>query len=281
MKKRRLEIGSQVCMIGMTILAVLPIIYVFAHSLTPANLIQSAYGTLKQSQSAKDRVYLAPFVISLEQYSKVFLETPKFLYLFWNACFLVVPIVAGQTVVGIMAAYGMSQLKFKGSDFLFFTNILMMLMPFQVTLVPQYIVLSRLGMIKHASSIILPGIFGSFATFFLKQFMDGIHVSYLEEARLLGASEWKILWLIVVPICKPIITSVCILLFLDQWNMVDQPIHFLEASKYPLSVFLSKIVSQNIGIGFAGSMLYMALPLMLTFYGQEELTNSMRLGSLK
>lgn len=278
-KKLQKVIFQCMCLI-IILMALLPILYIACHSLKRQEFIRIAY--LGEGFKPWEHLFIQPFRISLEQYSNVFLKTPKFLYLFWNSLWITLPIVVGQMFVGLLAAYAFAKLKYRGSEKIFYMNMIMMLMPFQVTLVPHYIVLSRLKLIDHYGSLILSGIFSCFSVFFLKQFIEGIDETYLEEARLLGASEWRILWSVILPMCKPVVVSSSTLLFLDYWNMVDQPIHFLSQSeRYPLSIYLAKIIDKNIGIGFACSMLYMLLPILVTLYAQEDLTTSMRLGSLK
>ena len=192
------------------------------------------------------------------------------------------PIVLLQTSLAILAAFGFSKLKFWGSETLFFVYIIMMLMPFQVTLVPNYIVVSQLNLIDHYASLILPGAFGTFSVFFLKQFMEGIDQSFIEEAQLQGANDCQLLSYIMVPMCKPIIVSAMVLVFIDNWSMVEQPLIFIKSpEKMPLSVYLAHLASSNISIGFACSVLYMVLPLFLMLYAQDDLSDGLKISSLK
>ena len=264
----------------MIALVLLPVIYLVLHSLKGQEVINTIY--CNADTDIWKRVWLKPFYINLDQYYEVFFRTPKFLYMFWNSLFTVVPIVIGQITIAFFAAYGFSKLKFPGSETLFFVYIIIMLMPFQVTLVPNYIMLSKLKLLDTKWALILPGVFNTFSVFFLKQFIEGIDESFLEEARLLGASELQALIHIIFPLCKPIIVSVIMFVFIDYWSMVEQPVIFIKtAEKYPLSVYLGTITEAKMGIGFASSIFYMVLPLGLAVYAQSDLSEGLRITNLK
>ena len=250
-----------------------------SHSLKSEELIAYIYSN--EGISIWNKVFIKPFCIDLGQYYRIFFRTPEFLYLFWNSVLVTSTIVVFQVVMAILAAYGFSKIKFPGSDLLFFIYIVIMLMPFQVTLVPNYLVLHKLRLLDSYASLILPGIFNTFGVFFLKQFMESIDLVFIEEARLSGASELQVIRYIMVPICKPVIVSVAVLLFIDYWNMIEQPLVFITSiDKYPLSVYLSVITSNNMAIGFACSVLYMILPIFLMLYVENDLTSQLKLKRL-
>lgn len=258
----------------------LPIVYVVHHSLKGEALIVSAYS--KGTYSACQKMIIKPFYMNLDAYYEALFKTPKLLYMFWNTIFVVAPIVLGQVLVAFFAAYGFSKLKFPGSEGLFFIYIVIMLMPFQVTLVPNYIMLNKLKLLDTKWALILPGVFNTFSVFFLKQFMDGIDPSFLEEARLLGASEWQILRYVMIPMSKPIIMSVIVFVFIDYWSMVEQPIVFMKSeAHYPLSAYLGTINESKIGISFASSVIYMILPICLVLYAKEDLLDGFKMTPLK
>ena len=275
--KKIISYISVMLLIGMVLL---PLIYLISHSLKGQALIYGVYSDEKVDVWKK--VWLCPFYINLDQYYEVLFRTPKFLYMFWNSVGAVFPIVIGQISIAFLAAYGFSKLKFWGSETIFFIYIVIMLMPFQVTLVPNYIMLSRLKLLDTKWALILPGIFNTFSVFFLKQFMEGIDMSYLEEARLLGASEKQILWHVILPLCKPILVSVIMFVFIDYWSMVEQPIIFLKTpEKYPLSVYLGTITEGKKGISFVSSVFYMVLPVGLAVYAQSDLSEGLKITNLK
>jgi multiple sugar transport system permease protein len=132
-------------------------------------------------------------------------------------------------------------------------------------------------------AIWLPGIFSPFAVYLLTKYMKRIPTSLIEAAKIDGANEWQIFLQICVPICKGITTSCAILIFMDYWNMVEQPLLFFsDSDKYPLSIFLSRINAQEIGLAFAAATVYMIPCLLLYLYGEEQLVEGVAYqGSVK
>jgi multiple sugar transport system permease protein len=164
----------------------------------------------------------------------------------------------------------------------FFVYIIVMLMPFQVTLVSNYLVADKLGLLNSYLSIILPGIFSPFGVFLLKQYMEQIPDVYIEAAKIDGASEFYIFSRIIIPLCKGGIAAVIILVFIDNWNMVEQPLILLkDAAKLPLSIYLSRINEGEIGVSFAAATLYM-LPMLLIFLmGEDYLVEGIQISGIK
>jgi multiple sugar transport system permease protein len=224
---------------------------------------------------------LIPDKVSFAQYGKLFMDNPKYLTMFWNSVFMVVPIIVGQTLVAALAAYAFSKLKFRGRDSMFLVYVMTMLMPFQVTLVPNYIMVDKLGMLNSTGAIIFPGIFAAFGVFMLRQFMLDIPYAYIEAAKIDGAGHLRIFMTMIVPMIKPGLAALVILLFVDYWNMVEQPLIFLtDQFKQPLSVFLSKMNGER-GILFAASILYMAPMVMLFLYAESYFIEGIQLSGVK
>ena len=147
-----------------------------------------------------------------------------------------------------------------------------MLMPYQVTLVPNYLVIDRLNLMNTRWAIILPGIFSPFSVFILTKFMKRIPSSIVEAAKLDGAGELSIFFRIFLPLCRSVLYSVAILVFIDYWNMVEQPLILLKDEElYPLSVFLSKINQGDTGVALAIAVIYMVPPVLLFLYSEDYL----------
>ncbi|MEK3747505.1 carbohydrate ABC transporter permease [Paenibacillus sp. FSL E2-8871] len=276
----------------MAIIAVLllfPIVITFTNSLMTEKEIEINYGPIGQMNEVIEgredpfvNLKLLPDQVSLDQYTKVLLDNPKYLTMFWNSVFMVVPIIAGQTLVAALAAYAFSKLKFRGRDPLFLIYVLTMLMPFQVTLVPNYIMADKLGILDSSYAIILPGIFAAFGVFMLRQFMLDIPYAYIEASKMDGAGHFLIFYKIIIPMIKPGLAALVILLFVDYWNMVEQPLIFLnDPFKQPLSVFLSRINEGERGIAFAASILYMAPMVMLFLYAESYFIEGVQLSGIK
>ncbi|WP_083545147.1 carbohydrate ABC transporter permease [Paenibacillus sp. NAIST15-1] len=266
-----------------------PIVVTFSNSLMTEeeinlnyNLIGKMVKTSAGEVSSFINLKLIPDWVSFHQYMEVLIVKPVFLQMFWNSVFLVVPIIVGQVIVASLAAYALSKMRFRGRDKLFFVYLITMLMPFQVTLVPNYIIADELGILNTESAIILPGIFSAFGVFMLRQFMLHIPQTYIEAAQMDGAGHGKIFCKIIVPLIQPGIAALIVLLFVDNWNMVEQPLIFLEDSfKQPLSLYLSRIQEGARGVAFAASVIYMAPMVLLFLYAESSFVEGIQLSGIK
>jgi multiple sugar transport system permease protein len=211
-------------------------------------------------------------MVTLRQYITVLFKSPEYLFKFWNSVILVAPIVLFQVGIAAVASYGFSRYRTKTRNLLFFAYIVLMLMPYQVTLVPNYLVSQFLKTLNTRWAIILPGIFSPFAVFILTKAMRRVPKSIIEAARLDGASEWRVFTRICLPECKSAIYSVIILVFIDYWNMVEQVLILMNVpEKQPLSVFLSKINAGEISLAFAVATIYMIPAILLFLHGEDYL----------
>ena len=267
----------------------LPTVLTFTNSFMTQSEIAANYG--KVFSSVSGNAYISetvnlkfiPDKVSLSQYITVLFKSPDYLLKFWNSVILVVPIVVLQVGVASITAYGFTRWRGKVRSFLFFFYVILMLMPYQVTLVPNYLVSQWLGILNTRWAIIFPGMFAPFSVFLLTKFMRRIPASLIEAAKLDGSSEWQIFKDICLPQCRSALYSIAILVFIDYWNMVEQPLILLnDASKQPLSVYLSTINSGEIGIAFAIAVIYMIPGLLLFLHGEEFLVEGIALsGSVK
>ena len=267
-------------------LFLMPIVLTITNSFMGSAEIASNYGTVFATNANGGKVYISekvnlkfiPDIVSFSQYSTVLFKSPQYLLKFWNSVVLVGPIVLFQLIVATLASYGFARYTGKIRAIIFFAYVILMLMPYQVTLVPNYLVVDYLNnffKIKDTYwAIWLPGIFSPFAVYLLTKFMKRIPQSMIEAAQIDGAGEWQIYRKICMPLCKGAICSAAILVFIDYWNMVEQPLILLaDAEKHPLSVFLSKINSGEVGLAFAVATIYMVPPLLVFLYGEEYLVD--------
>ena len=220
----------------------------------------------------KVNIKLIPDMVSFSQYFTVLLKSPSYLLKFWNSVILVVPITVFQIIIACLASYGFARTDGKLKGIVFFGYIILMLMPYQVTLVPNYLVADWFHILNTNWAIWLPGIFSPFSVYLLTKYMKRIPKALFEAAQIDGAGEWQMFTKIAMPICKGAIYSCAILVFIDYWNMVEQPlILFTDTEKYPLSVFLSKINEGEIGLAFAVATIYMIPGLLIFLYSEEYL----------
>ena len=268
----------------------MPTVLTITNSFMTQSEITANYGQVFQNATdgksfIKDTINLTfiPDKVSFSQYFTVLLKSPDFLYKFWNSVILVAPIVLAQLMVASVAAYGFTRWRGKVRDTIFFAYVILMLMPYQVTLVPNYLVSDFLGLLNTRWAIILPGAFAPFSVFLLTKSMRRIPVSLIESAKLDGAGEWHIFWNICLPQCRSALYSIAILVFIDYWNMVEQPLILLpDASQQPLSVYLSQINAGEIGIAFAAAVVYMVPGLLMFLHGEAYLVEGITYaGSVK
>ena len=271
-------------------LFLMPTVLTITNSFMTQSEITANYGQVFQNATdgksyIKDKINLKfiPDKVSFTQYFTVLLKSPDFLYKFWNSVILVAPIVLAQLAVASVAAYGFTRWRGKIRDTIFFAYVILMLMPYQVTLVPNYLVSDFLGLLNTRWAIILPGAFAPFSVFLLTKSMRRIPASLIESAKLDGAGEWHIFWNICLPQCRSALYSIAILVFIDYWNMVEQPLILLpDASQQPLSVYLSQINAGEIGIAFAAAVIYMVPGLLMFLHGEAYLVEGITYaGSVK
>ena len=271
-------------------LFLMPTVLTITNSFMTQSEITANYGQVFQNATdgksyIKDKINLKfiPDKVSFTQYFTVLLKSPDFLYKFWNSVILVAPIVLAQLAVASVAAYGFTRWRGKIRDTIFFAYVILMLMPYQVTLVPNYLVSDFLGLLNTRWAIILPGAFAPFSVFLLTKSMRRIPASLIESAKLDGAGEWHIFWNICLPQCRSALYSIAILVFIDYWNMVEQPLILLpDADMQPLSVYLSTINAGEIGIAFAVAVIYMIPGLLMFLHGEAYLVEGIaHSGSVK
>ncbi len=257
-----------------------PIFLTITNSFMSGTEISANYGSIFATSESGGKVYISetvnlkfiPDLVSFSQYNTVLLKSPDYLVKFWNSVILVGPIVLFQLLIACFAAFGFSRYRGRVREIMFFAYIILMLMPYQVTLVPNYLVSEWFNIIDTRWAIWLPGIFSPFAVFLLTKYMRRIPYGVVEAAQMDGAGEWQIFSFIAMPLCKGAIASVAILIFIDYWNMVEQPLILLsDQEMHPLSVFLSRINSGEIGLAFAVATIYMVPTLLVFLYGEDYL----------
>jgi multiple sugar transport system permease protein len=279
--KKGIIIGLLTLFAGISALVFLmPTVLTISNSFMAESEINANYGTVFGTaeggsdvfMSEKLNLKLIPDMVTFSQYITVLFKSPDYLFKFWNSVILTAPIVIFQLITAAGAAYAFAKLKGKLWNALFFIYLIIMLMPYQVTLVPNYLVADTFGLLDTRWSIILPGVFTPFAVYIISKIMRRVPKSINEAAKLDGASEPQIFYHIYLPLCKSAFASVAILVFIDNWNMVEQPlIMFSDSQRYPLSVFLSQINSGEIGLAFAVAVIYMLPAIFIFLYGEEYL----------
>lgn len=283
------------------VMFLLPTVLTIANSFMTSNEITANYGAMLSNMTDDKKIFISenvnlkfiPDKVTFDQYASVLFKSPDYLLKFWNSVILTVPITVFQVLLAVLTAYGFSRYPNKFKSIIFFAYIILMIMPYQVTLVPNFLVAdfikdnaasvvsftpAKLAETINKSienmrwAVILPGIFSPFSIFLLTKVMKRIPVSYVEAAKLDGASELQILTKIHMPLCKGAIVSIAMLVFIDYWNMVEQPLVLMKNTDlHPLSVFLSQINTGDIGLAFAVGTVYMVPTILMFLYGEDYL----------
>ena len=248
--KKTLKVIKYIFLILITAVFLFPVVYMIACSFMSDSQVSSM---LDFTNGEYKEINLIPEMFSLEQYYQVFFRRPEYL-------------------VSALAAFAFAKLKFPFRDKLFFVYIVLLILPLQVTLVPNYIVLDNLNLLNNFLAIILPGTFSAFGICLLRQSIKYIPESTIEAARIDGASYFKIFTNIILPQIKGGLITLTLLCFIDNWNVVEQPlIYFDDEAMYPLSIGLSDISNSDYGIIFACGVMFMIIPLLIYLYGQRDI----------
>lgn len=225
---------------------------------------------------------ILPQYPTLKPYVELLLDAPEFFTMFWNSCKQVFPIVAGQIVIGAPAAWAFARFRFRGKGVLYALYIILMLMPFQVTMVSSYFVLDRLGLMNTVWAIILPGAVSTFPVFLMIRFFAAIPSALTEAASLDGAGAWQIFIHLGLPLGVPGILSAVVLGFLEYWNALEQPMTFLkDQTLWPLSLYLPTITAENAGASLAASVIMLTPALLIFLFGQKYLEAGIAASGMK
>jgi len=211
-----------------------------------------------------------PLYPTLKHYVQILLDSPEFFLMFWNSMKMLVFILIGQFFIGVPAAWGFARFNFPFKKVLFSIYIILMMMPFQVTMLSNYLVLNKLKLIDTHASIILPAIFSTFPIFIMYRFFCGVPESIIESAKIDGANAIQMFIKLGLPLGSAGIISALVLGFLEYWNLIEQPLAFLKSKAlWPLSLYLPNINLEKAGMAFAASVLTL-VPAILVFLGGQD-----------
>lgn len=280
-RRARPAVFVLLCLIA--VLMLIPIVFTFLYAFFPKAEI-SAYMKQRGNYDATHwmSVLFSPSRVSLRQMYTILIEDPTYLTLFVNSAMYSLAILLGQAIVIPLTAYGLSRFRFRGRDALFFVVLVLMLLPFQVTMAPSVMTLRALGLLGTRWAVILPMVFSPFYLFLLRQFMIGIPNELLEAGQMDGAGTFRCYVSVMLPVCRPILGAAAALSFADCWNMVEQPLVYItNQSAQPLSVMFNQINTDGAEVAFAGAALYL-LPMLLVYACfQDDILLGVQLSELK
>lgn len=253
-------------------LAVLPVLILVSGSITGEAELYGWIAPILGDHEGFVRLRLFPDYPTLRNFVELLLDSPEFFRMFWNTQRISVETLAGGLLFGVPCAWGLAQYRFPGRKAILWCCILLMIMPFQVTMLSEYLVLKQLGLLDTLAAVILPGIFQTLPVFIMYRFFCGVPNALLEAARIDGAGELGIFLKVGVPVGSSGIFSAMMLQFLECQSMVERPLIFLKNKKlWPLALYLPEISPERAGFAMCASFVAMLPVLLMFFSGQEYL----------
>ena len=269
MKKRR------VALIILSLLAIfmcIPIVIIFSGSLMDNSELSKALSPILAAGIGYVELKILPEYPTLRSIVELLLDTPQFFIMYWNSVKITLFILLGHLLIAVPAAWGFARFNFRFKKILFSIYIVVMLIPFQVTMLSSYLVLDKIHLINTQWSLILPGIFSTFPVFIMYRFFCSIPKEIIEAAKIDGASEFQVFTKIGIPVGLPGIVSALVLGFIEYWNLIEQPLTFIkDKSLWPLSLYLPNISLENADVAFVASLVTMATSIIIFFAGQKYL----------
>lgn len=259
-----------------------PVVLVFFGSLKSGNELADSLRPVLSDADGSINWTLFPCYPTLSHYSKLLFRMPEFFTVFWNSVKIVSFIIAGQLIVSVPAAWAFAVYRWKGRGILFTLYVMLMLLPFQVTMLPSYLVMNGMHLMDTQASVILPAVFSTFPVFLIYRGFTAVPKEMLEAARVDGAGEFRIFWNVGIPLGSPGILSAIILGFLDAWNMMEQPLAFLkDKTLWPLSLYLPEIGPEQAGTALAASVVTLVPAVFVFAAGQDYLAKGIVASGIK
>lgn len=286
MEKKGIHAGKLLLWGVLAILAAIalyPVFFLVSGSVMGEDELGAYLGPVVSGKEGYAEFPLLPAYPTLRHYVEVFLDSPEFFVMFWNSVKITFGVLAGQLLAGTMAAWGFAKYDFPWKKGFFLIYMILMLLPFQVLMLSDYLVLDRLALTDNLWGIILPGAFFTFPVFIMYRFFVELPDSLLESARLDGAREWQLFCYIGLPIGSSGIIAAMVLGFLEYWSLIEQPLTFLKEKRlFPLSIFLPDITSASqSGMAFAASVITFFPALLVFLGGQDYLEQGIMAGAVK
>lgn len=282
MKKKIQRAAVKACLLILGGLFCAPIVLLLSGSiLSRYELTQSLLPLTANSEQMITWTFF-PRYPTFQHYAKILFQTPQFFVVFWNSMKIVTLILIGQLLIAVPAAWAFAVYPFRFRKLLFTFYIVLMLMPFQVTMLSSYLVLDRLSLMNTHGAVILPAVFSTFPVFLIYRGFCDLPRGLIEAARIDGAGEWMIFWKLGLPLASGGILSAMVLGFLEYWSLIEQPLAFLEdKSLWPLSLYLPEISLEQAGYSFVASVITLIPAVFVFLFGREYLEQGIVASALK
>lgn len=277
---RLLHILIRIFVISAAVASVMPLVFLICGTFTNEVELDQILASVIGDGMGYATWHFIPLYPTVKNVVELLFDTPEYYVLFWNSVKIVGVVIAGQLLFAVPAAWGLARSRSRWAKLIFGLYMFCMILPFQVTMLSQYIVLNGMHMINTHWAIILPLVFSTFPIFIMFSAFEQVPASAVEAARLDGAGGFRIFAHMAVPIARKGILSAAILGFLEYWNIVEQPVVFLrDKSLWPLSVYLPEVSAGGAGRAFAFA-LFSCIPSLIVFYiGRDVLAEGISIGS--
>lgn len=207
--KRVMHLISSICILLLAIIFILPVFLTVIASFADEEQVKLIFG----SDTIKN--IIAPIKLTLSSYDQLLFDFFPFYTLFWNSVLYSASITFLALFVGFLAAFSFYYSSFRGKKVIYVIYLLLMMMPLQVTILPNYIGLREINLLNTPFAIILPLVFSPFGVIIMRQYMSGLDMDIIEAARLETSSIIRILFKVVVPQIKVCISAVTLFIFVD------------------------------------------------------------------
>ncbi len=259
-------IGAAVC--------ICPIVVILICSLMGNAELNDLLGPILGTEEGYASFRILPQFPTLRNILELLLDTPEYYILFWNSVKVVAAIAAGQMLFAVPAAWGLARYRGRFSKILYALYIFCMLLPFQVTMLSQYIVLKGMNLVNTLWSLILPMVFSAFPVFMIYNSFRELPEEVIEAAKIDGASGFQIFLRVAAPMAGEGIMAAMLLGFLEYWNMVEQPVVFIKDIQIlPLSVYIPEFANGSMGRTFSFSLFSIAPAIVAFIMGRNILLN--------
>ena len=260
----------------------IPVLFLLSGSVMSRYELTESLMPLMADREELIRWDFIPMYPTFEHYIRVLFQTPQFFVVFWNSVKIVVCILAGQLLIAVPAAWAFAVYPFRFRKILFTLYIVLMLMPFQVTMLSNYLVLDGLGLMDTHGAVILPAVFSTYPVFLIYRGFCGLPKGLIEAARIDGAGEWTIFRHLGLPLASGGILSAVVLGFLEYWSLIEQPLAFLkDQTLWPLSLYLPEISIEQAGYSFVASIITLIPAVFVFLSGREYLEQGIIASAMK
>lgn len=273
------NIGSQMIRaIRVLLLVAIGVMYIFPFFWMIVTSLKTSFETMQFPPT------LWPSHFEWGTYSKVF-QSGQFAQFFKNSVFVTTVIVIAQLVTSIMAAYAFAKRDFAGSKWMYAIILSGMMIPMQVTVLPIYLLFSKLGWVNTYWALIVPFLSSSFGIFMLTQAIKQIPNEVLEAAKLDKGSEFSILWNVILPMIKPMIVTLCLFVFIGHWNDLFWTMIMTSSDEYrTLTVGLNRLREldgMNWNVVMAGNVVLIAPVLIMYLFASNRIRSAFAYGGIK